>query len=60
MLDRQADSCCGCCPVLNFFVSAANAERWLSERPQVRGQVMTVEDAIASGRAVFGDVLEDC
>lgn len=58
VLDRQADSCSGCCPVLNFFVSTDSAERWLSEHPHVRGQVMTVDDAIASGRAVFGDVFE--
>jgi hypothetical protein len=60
VLARQAaDSCSGCCPVLNFFVSAESAERWLSEHPHVHGLVMTVEDAIASGRAVFGDVFEE-
>jgi len=56
-LDRHADSCCGCCPVLNFFVTRTNAERWLAERPHVRGHAISIEDAIASGRAVFGDVL---
>jgi hypothetical protein len=30
------DSCQGCCPVLNFFVSPATAERWLSEHPRAR------------------------
>jgi hypothetical protein len=59
VLDRQADSCSGCCPVLNFFASSENAERWLREHSQVRGQVISVEDAIASGRAVFGDVLSE-
>jgi hypothetical protein len=58
-LDRQGDSCCGCCPVLNFFVSEDSAERWLGQHPHVRGQVIPVEDAIASGRAVFGDVLQE-
>ena len=57
VLDRQFDSCCGCCPVLNFFASPANAERWLSEHPQVRGNVISMQDAAAAGRAVFGDVL---
>jgi hypothetical protein len=57
VLDRQGASCCGCCPVLNFFVSEDSAERWLGQHPHVGGQVITVEDAIASGRAVFGDVL---
>ena len=55
--DRHADSCSGCCPVLNFFASTENAERWLNEHPQVHGAVITIEDAIAAGRAVFGDVL---
>ncbi len=59
VLDLQADSRCGCCPALNFFVSEESAERWLGEHPQVRGQVMTVEDAIASGRTVFGDVFQE-
>jgi len=59
VLERQADSCSGCCPVLNFFVSTESAERWLAEHPHVRGCVMTIEDAIASGRAVFGDVFEE-
>ena len=58
-LERAADSCCGCCPVLNFFVSSESAERWLAEHPHVRGQVISVEDAIAAGCAVFGDVLQE-
>jgi hypothetical protein len=52
-LDPHADSCGGCCPVLNFFASPANAERWLSQHREVRGLVISVEEAIASGRAVF-------
>jgi alkylmercury lyase len=51
------DSCQGCCPVLNFFVSPASAERWLAEHPQVRGNVISMREAAAAGRAVFGDVL---
>jgi hypothetical protein len=43
--------------VLNFFVSPATAERWLSEHPQVRGTVISMQEAAAAGRAVFGDVL---
>ena len=57
VLDRESDSCCGCCPVLNFFVSPASAERWLSEHPHVRGNVISMHDAAAAGRAVFGEVL---
>jgi Alkylmercury lyase len=57
VLDRQADSRQGCCPVLNFFISPANAERWLAEHPEVRGKVISMDEAAAAGRAVFGDVL---
>jgi len=47
-----------CCPVLNFFASQKNAERWLASRPAVRGAVISVSEAIAAGRTVFGDVLD--
>ena len=57
--DRHADSCSGCCPVLNFFASSENAERWLNEHPQVHGEVITIEDAIVAGRAIFADVLTE-
>lgn len=51
------ESCGSCCPVLNFFASPENGEQWLDGRPDVRGYVMTMADAIDAGRAVFGDVL---
>jgi hypothetical protein len=58
-LDRARDeSCCSCCPALNFFASRRNAERWLAEHPEARGHVVSMSDAILAGRAVFGDVLE--
>lgn len=53
----QDEACCGCCSVLNFFASPANAERWLAEHPDVRGHVISIREAAAAGRAVFGDVL---
>jgi hypothetical protein len=53
----SGESCSSCCPVLNFFASRENAERWLKNRPDVRGYVMTMDEAIEAGRAVFGDVL---
>jgi Alkylmercury lyase len=28
------DACCGCCPMLSFFATAANAEGWLAEHPR--------------------------
>jgi hypothetical protein len=52
-------ACSGCCPVLNFFVSPANAEHWLAEHPEVRGNVISMDEATAAGRAVFGDVLRE-
>jgi Alkylmercury lyase len=57
-LARQGDSWLGCCPVLNFFVSGRNAERWLDEHQEVRGDVIAMPEAIAAGRAVFSQVLE--
>jgi hypothetical protein len=53
------DSHCGCCPVLNFFASSGNAERWLAEHPDVRGEAISMQEAIIAGRAVFGDVLRE-
>ena len=57
VLDRESDSCQGCCPVLNFFASAANAESWLADYAQVRGKVISMQEAAAAGRAVFGELL---
>ncbi|MGH8985219.1 MAG: alkylmercury lyase family protein [Acidimicrobiia bacterium] len=58
-IEREGNSCQSCCPVLNFFASSSNAERWLDEHPYVRGQVITMQEAILAGRAVFGEVLKD-
>ena len=57
--DAPGDSCQSCCPVLNSFASPDNADRWLEGHPQVRGQVITMPEAILAGRAVFGDVLTE-
>jgi hypothetical protein len=46
-----------CCPVLNFFESPGHAARWLGDHPDVRGEVVSMPEAIEAGRAVFGDVL---
>jgi alkylmercury lyase len=58
-IDRCGESFRGCCPALNFFASPDNAERWLAEHGEVRGDVISMPDAIAAGRAVFGDVLDE-
>ena len=55
--NEDGDACCGCCPVLNFFASPATAERWLADHREVRGGVISMDEAAAAGRAVFGDVL---
>ena len=52
----DGESCSSCCPVLKFFASAENGERWLDGRPDVHGYVMSMDEAIEAGRAVFGDV----
>lgn len=54
----SGESCCSCCHVLNFFASRENGERWLEARPEVRGHVISLPEAIAAGRVVFGDVFE--
>jgi hypothetical protein len=54
----SGESCCSCCPVLNFFASRENSERWLQAHSEVHGQVISIPEAIAAGRSVFGDVLE--
>lgn len=55
----SGDSCGACCPVLNFFSSATNAERWLTAHPDVQGSVISLPEAIAAGRTVFGDILKE-
>jgi hypothetical protein len=49
----------GCCQVLNFFASPANAERYLFEHGDVSGFPMTMPQAVEVGRAIFGAVLKD-
>ena len=56
-IHSQGDACCGCCRVLNFFASAANAQRWLAEHPEAGGDLISMQEAAAAGRAVFGGVL---
>ena len=51
------DSFQSCCPVLNFFATDENAERWLAQHPEVRGHMASIPEAVVAGRAVFGDML---
>jgi hypothetical protein len=55
----SAESCDACCPVVNFFASATNAEAWLGAHADVQGTVISIPDAIVAGRTVFGDLLEE-
>jgi Alkylmercury lyase len=48
-----------CCAFVNFFASRENAERYLRETPAVRGEVISIPDAVAAGRTVFGGLLAD-
>jgi hypothetical protein len=45
------------CPHINLFASTAAAERYLAG-PDLRGTILTVPDAAAAGRRLFGDLLE--
>jgi hypothetical protein len=58
-LRAGGDSCSACCPVLNFFASSENAERWLAQHPDISGEAITMQEAILAGHAVFGDVLQE-
>jgi hypothetical protein len=48
----------GCCQVLNFFASRANADRYLRQNPAVTGLPISMPVAIDLGRLIFGRVLD--
>ena len=56
---REGPSFRGCCDVLNFFETRANAERYLAEHRDVGGHPISLPEAIDAGRIVFGDVLSE-
>lgn len=53
----EGPSYCGCCDVLNFFESSENARRYLREHPEVAGMPISIREAAAGGRAIFGTIL---
>jgi hypothetical protein len=55
----EGPSYCGCCDVLNFFESTENAQRYLRENPEVAGMPISIGEAAAAGRAIFGAILEE-
>jgi hypothetical protein len=48
-----------CCDVLNFFEATETAERYLREHHSVVGMPISIPEAIETGRAIFGGVLEE-
>lgn len=46
-----------CCAFVNFFASRESAERYLRESPAVRGELLSIPEAVEAGRIVFGDLL---
>ena len=48
-----------CCDVLNFFESAEMAQRYLTNNPELTGFTISISDAIAVGRTVFGDIFKE-
>jgi hypothetical protein len=46
-----------CCPVMNFFATAAAAEAYRAAHPQLAGRVLTQEEAVEHGQRYFGGLL---
>jgi hypothetical protein len=49
----------GCCDVLNFFESTENAQQYVRENTGVEGMPISIGEAAAAGRAIFGALLEE-
>jgi hypothetical protein len=47
-----------CCSFINFFASAESAGRYLRENPMLRGETLSIPEAVEAGRLIFGDLLE--
>ncbi|HLZ69959.1 MAG TPA: alkylmercury lyase family protein [Dehalococcoidia bacterium] len=43
------------CPFINFFRSAEAADEYLRAHPELDGQILALDDAVAFGRRVFED-----
>ncbi|MGH3001358.1 MAG: alkylmercury lyase family protein [Gaiellaceae bacterium] len=52
-------SYCGCCDVLNFFESTETAQRYLRDNASVDGMPISIPEAAAAGRTIFGASLEE-
>jgi alkylmercury lyase-like protein len=49
-----ADARCG---VINFFTSRRSATAWAAAHPEVTGQTLNQEQALAAGIEIFGSLL---
>lgn len=47
-----------CCSFINFFASAESAGRYLREHPSLRGETLSITEAVEAGRLIFGDLLQ--
>jgi hypothetical protein len=47
-----------CCPLVNAFESSTTAERFLGSHPELSGSILSLDDAAACSRVVFGGVLD--
>lgn len=48
-----------CCSFINFFSSAQGACAYRETRPDLRGGVLTRDDALELGKRIFGTLLRD-
>ena len=54
--DRPSADCA--CSFINFFATARSARAWARRNPEVAGRLLTQEDALRSGVAQFGTLLQ--
>lgn len=47
-----------CCPITNFFTSAAQAQRWIDSQPRSDARVFTQDDALRHAASLFAGVLD--
>lgn len=47
-----------CCSFINFFASPESAGRYLRENAALRGEMLSITEAVEAGRLIFGNLLE--
>jgi hypothetical protein len=53
-LAGDGSTACCACPFINFFPSAESAKAFQRGHPELRGSVMSIEEATEAGRQLFG------